>query len=152
MYCPRWFEREIVMPRESQYFMEGYLFSFFSLLAFWLLGFLASWLLAFSASWLLGFLASWLFGFGFWWFLALAFRILCIPSSSSAGGDLAFAFMRLLAAMAFRILCFHTSSLGIFSFAHFHWFLDFASRSISITSSSLFESTLLQTSLNCNPI
>ena len=58
-------------------------------LASWLLGFLASWLLGFSASWLLGFWASRLFGFllvyaafgGF-----LAFRILCIPSSSSAGG------------------------------------------------------------------
>ena len=57
--------------------------------ASWLLGFLASWLLGFSASWLLGFWASRLFGFllvyaafgGF-----LAFRILCIPSSSSAGG------------------------------------------------------------------
>ena len=58
-------------------------------LASWLLGFLASWLLGFSASWLLGFWASRFFGFllvyaafgGF-----LAFRILCIPSSSSAGG------------------------------------------------------------------
>ena len=51
--------------------------------------------------WLLGFLAFWLFGilaFGFWAFrllvgyvalgglLALAFRILCIPSSSPIGG------------------------------------------------------------------
>ena len=57
--------------------------------ASWLLGFLASWLLGFSASWLLGFWASRLFGlllvyaaFGCF----LAFCILCIPSSSSAGG------------------------------------------------------------------
>ena len=56
--------------------LEGYLF-----FCFWLLGFLAS-----RASWLFGFLA----------FLALAFRILCIPrpSSSSAGGVLAFAAFR----------------------------------------------------------
>ena len=49
------------------------------------------------ASWLFGFLAFWLFVFllvyaAFGGFLALAFRILCIPSSSSAGGVLAFAF------------------------------------------------------------
>ena len=94
-------------------------FSAFGFLASWLLGFLASWLLGFSASRLLGFLASWLLGFLAFWlfgfpasglfgfllvyaafgaFLALAFRILCIPSSCSAGGVLAFAFTRLLAA------------------------------------------------------
>ena len=75
-------------------------------MASWLLGFLASW--PFLASWLFGFLAFWLPGFwalrlllvyaAFGVFLALAFRILCIPSSSSAGGVLAFAFMQLLAA------------------------------------------------------
>ena len=120
------------------YFM--FFFIFFSLLASWLFGFLASWLLGFSA-----FLASWLSGlFGFLLvyaavggFLALAFRILCIPSSSSAGGVLAFAafrwFMRLLGASAFRILCFHSSSLGFLAFAPFHWFLDLASRIISVT-------------------
>ena len=65
---------------------RGILFSFFfflgggncfSLLASWLLGILASWLLGILAFWLFGFLAFWLFGF-----LALAFRILCFPSSS----------------------------------------------------------------------
>ena len=73
-------------------------FSFFWILffRFWLLGCLASRLLGCSASWLFGFSASWLFGFllvyaAFGGFLALAFRILCIPSSSSAGGVLVFA-------------------------------------------------------------
>ena len=75
-------------------------------MASWLLGFLAFRLFGFSASGLLGFSA-------FCWFMPafggfLAFRTLCIPSSSSAGGVLAFAafrwFMRLLAALAFRIL------------------------------------------------
>ena len=106
-------------------------FFFSSLLASWLLGFLASWLFGFLAFRLLGLLASWLFGFlasglfgfllvyaAFSGFLALAFRILCIPSSSSAGGVLAFAafrwFMRQKPALAFRIL----------AFAPFHWFLD----------------------------
>ena len=147
-------------------FILGFVFRFvFPLLASWLLGFLASWLLGFSASWLFGFSASGLFGSllvyaAFGGFLALAFRILCIPSSSSAGGVLAFAafrwFLRLLAALAFCVL----------AFAPFHWFLDLASRIMSITSSSLFfelpppatvwivckviaplfESTLLQTS------
>ena len=90
-------------------------FSAFGFLASWLLGFLASWLLGFLASWLLGFLAFRLLGLlGFWasglfgFLLVYAFgcflplRILCIPSSSSSGGVLAFAafrwFMRLLAA------------------------------------------------------
>ena len=74
-------------------------------LASWLLGFLASRLLGFWASWLFGFLASWLLGFLASWHAFggfLACRILCIPSSSSAGGVLVFAafrwFMRLLAA------------------------------------------------------
>ena len=60
---------------------------------------MASWLLGFSASWLLGFLASRLLASGFLLvygafggFLALASRILCIPSS--AGGILAFAAFR----------------------------------------------------------
>ena len=67
-----------------------FLFAFFCILPrFWLLGFLASWLLGLLASWLL---ALWLLGFlafrllvglcGVWWILALAFRILCFPSSS----------------------------------------------------------------------
>ena len=82
----------------------------FGFLAFWLLGFLAFRRLGFLAFWLLGFWAFRLFG----GFLALAFRILCIPSSFSGGGVLAFVFMRLLAALAFCILCFHSSSLGFF--------------------------------------
>ena len=122
----------------------------FTLLDSWLLGFLASWLLGFSASWLLGFSASGCFGFllvyaAFGGFLVVVFRILCIPSSSLAGGVLAFAafrwFMRLLAALAFCILCFPSSSPGAFAFAPFHWFLVLASRIISITSPSLFESS-----------
>ena len=51
-------------------------------------GFLASWLFGFSAFGLFGFLVVYA---TFGGFLALAFRILCIPSSSSAGGVLAFA-------------------------------------------------------------
>ena len=107
-------------------FILGFFFPFlaswlFGFLAFWLLGFLACWLFGFSASRLLGFWASGLLGFllVYVFFFALAFRILCIPSSSSAGGGLAFAFMRLLAALAFRILCFHSSSLGFLAFAPF---------------------------------
>ena len=138
-------------------FLASWLFGF---LAFWLLGFLASWLLGFLASWLLGFLASWLFGFlasrllGFWasrLFAGLcgcflADRILCIPSSSSADGVLAFAafrwFMRLLAAVG-GFGFSHPS--GFLAFAPFHWLLDLASRIISITT-TLFESSLLRTS------
>ena len=108
--------------------MEGYVFQFFFLSSsFW--NCFGSWLSGFLAFRLLGFLAfgfsvSWLFGFllvyaAFGGFLALAFRILYIPSSSSAGGVLAFAafrwFMRLLG-----ILCFPTSSPGIFAVAPFH--------------------------------
>ena len=111
----------------------------FTLVVFFLVFFspffplLASWLLGFLTFRLLGFLASLLFGFSaFGGLLALAFRILCIPSSSSAGGMLAFAafrwFMRLLAVLAFRILCFPSSSPGLQS------------------NCPLFESTLLQTS------
>ena len=119
-------------------FLQGGLFCFFSLLASWLLGF--------SASWLLGFLA-------FCWFMrllvALAFRILCIPSASLAGGVLAFAafrwFMRLLAASAFRILCFPSSSPGVLAFAPFHWFLDWLPASSASPVFSLFESSLDRT-------
>ena len=93
----------------------------FLFLVFFVNVFSASGLLGFSAFGLsaFGFSASGLFGFllvyaAFGGFLALAFRILCIPSSSSPGGILAFAafrwFMRLLAALAFRILCFPSSS------------------------------------------
>ena len=142
----------------SAFFSVFFVFAF-GFLSSWILGFLASWLLGFSASWLLGFSASWFLGFlAFCWFMwrfggffAWAFRILCIPSSSLAGGVLAFAafrcFMRLLVALAFRILCFPSSSPDFLAFAPFHWFLDLASRIISITSSSLFESSLLRTSL-----
>ena len=133
---------------------DGYLFlCFFCLFfRFWLLGFSASWLFGFSASGLFGFLLVYA---PFGGFLALAFRILCIPSSSSAGCVLACAafrwFMRLLGALAFHILCFHSSSLGFLAFAPFHWFLDLASRIISITSSSPFESSLLRTSWGEGP-
>ena len=74
-------------------FLLGFVFRF-GFLASWLLGFLASWLFSFLASWLFGFSAFGLFGFllvyaAFGGFLALAFRILCIPSSSSAAGGYA---------------------------------------------------------------
>ena len=55
--------------------------------------------------WLLGFLAFWLLGFLAFW--------LCIPSSSSAFA--AFRWFRLLEALAFRILCFPSSSPGSLS-------------------------------------
>ena len=58
---------------------EGFCFLVFLSFAFWLVGFSASWLLVYAA---------------FGDFLALASRILCIPSSSSAGGVLAFAAFR----------------------------------------------------------
>ena len=116
----------------------------FGILASWLLGFSAFWLLAFR---LLGFLASWLLGFLAFWLLGYllvyaAFgSILCIPSSSSAGGVLAFAafrrFMRLLEALAFRILCFPSSSPGFLAFAPFHWCFGLGFLQ-SIASSSLF--------------
>ena len=141
-------------------------------MAFWLLGFLASWLL--GCFWAFRLFAGlcgfwWPFGFshplhsqflfGRWRFAfcgfllvcaafggLLAFRILCIPSSSSAGGVLPFAafrwFMRLLA--AFNGFGFSHPS-GFLAFAPFHWFLDLASRIISITT-TLFESSLLRTS------
>ena len=108
-------------------------FSFFPLLASWPFGFLAFWLVGFSASGLFGFLLVYA---AFGGFLALA----PLPSSSSAGGVLAFAafrwFIRLLGALAFQILCGHSSSLGFLAVAPFHWFLDLASRIISITTSS----------------
>ena len=79
------------------YFRCFFVFFFFVFFRFWLLGFLASWLFGFLASWLFGFLASWFFCFSasgffgfllvyaaFSGFLSLAFRILCIPRSSSA--------------------------------------------------------------------
>ena len=95
-----------------------------SLLVSWLLGFLASWLFGFSASGLFGFLLVY----------------------AAFGGFLAFAafrwFMRLLVALAFRMLCFH-STLSLV--------LDLASRIISITSSSLFASSLLRTSWGGKP-
>ena len=129
-------------------------FSFFLFFLLFFFSLLASWLLGFSASWLLGFWASGLFGFllvyaAFGCFLA--FRILCILSSSSAGGVLAFAtfrwFMRLLA--AFGGFGFSHPS-GFLAFTPFHWFLDLASRIISITT-TLFESSLLRTSWGGNP-
>ena len=79
-------------------------------------------------------LASWLLGF-------LSFRLLGFLAS------------RLLGFWAFRLfvgLCGFCSAftvpLGFLAFAPSHWFWDLASRIISITSSSLFESSLLRTS------
>ena len=71
----------------------GYFFKFLVSVVFFFFafGFLASWLFGFSASWLFGFLLVYA---AFGGFLVLAFRILCIPSSSSAGGILAFAAFR----------------------------------------------------------
>ena len=112
----------------------------------WLFGFLASWLFGFLASWLLGFLASRLLCFSvyaasFGGFSVLVFRILCIPSSSSAGGVLAFAafrwFMRLwlFASSAFPV------PLRAFWLVHPLLVFGLASRIISVTSSSLYESS-----------
>ena len=112
---------------------------------------MASWL---SASWLLCFLASRLLGFrllvglcGFWWLFGFGFPHPLHSSSSPAGGVFGFCwFILLLVALAFRILCFPSSSPGFLAFAPFHRFLALASRILSITSSSLFESSLLRTS------
>ena len=117
------------MVQATQHILRrGICFSFF--FRFWLLGF----------SGLFGFLLVYAAFGGF-----LAFRILCIPSSSSAGGVLAFSlvyaafggFWRLLAALGFRIL-------------RAFWLLDLASRIISITT-TLFESSLLRTAWGGNP-
>ena len=82
-----------------------FLGKFFSFLAFWLLGFLAF-------RHLVG--------------LALAFRILCIPSSSPPPVWL----------WLFASSVFASAFPGFLAFAPFHWFL---------ASSSLFESSLLRT-------
>ena len=85
-------------------FLASWLLGFLaSWLLGWLLGFLASRLLGFWASWLLGFLASWLLGF-------LAFRLLGFSASGLLGFSAFCWFMRLLAALAFRILCIPSSS------------------------------------------
>ena len=116
-------------------FLASWLFGF---LASWLLGFLASWLLGFSACWLLGFWASWLLGFwasGLFSFLLvyvafggfLAFRILCIPVPLR---QVAFWLLRLFASLC-GFGFSHPS--GFLAFAPFHWFLDLASRIMSIT-------------------
>ena len=104
----------------------------------WLLGFLASWLFGFSAFGLLGFWR--LFGFGFSHRLHSQF-LFGRWRFGVCGFSLAFA------ALAFRILCFPSSSPGFLAFSPFHWFLDLASRIISTTSSSQKESSLLRTSL-----
>ena len=147
-------------------------------LAFRLLGFSASWLFGFVASRLLGFLASWLFGFlasrllgfsafgllgflafrllvglcGFWWLFGFGFSHPLHLSLSCVLASAAFRwFMWLLVASAFCILCFLTSSPGCLVFAPVHWFLALAPRILSITSSSLFESSLLRTSWGASP-
>ena len=145
--------------------MEGYVFQdcfvFFSriffafgFLASWLFGFLASWLFGFSASWLLGFSASGLFGFllvyaAFGGFLALAFW-LWLFASPAFPVPLRFGFC------GFSLVY---AALGGFGFSHPLQFLSglfgfgtrslvfrFGFRIVSITSSSLFESSLLRTS------
>ena len=114
------------------------------------------WLLGFLASWLFGFLASWLLGF-------LAFRLLNFSASGLLGFSAFCWFMRLLlafwlfASSAFPVPLQHMRLLAVFggfgvslpsgflAFAPFHWFLDMASRIISLTT-TLFESSLLRTS------
>ena len=130
-------------------FLASWLLGF---LASWLLGFLPSWLLVFSACWLLGFWASGLFGFlgfsAFCWFMRLlvAFGFSHpLHSQFLFGWRFGFCgFWWLLAALAFRIL------RAFLAFAPFHWFLDLASRIISITT-TLFESSLLRTSWGGTP-
>ena len=125
-------------------------FSCFFLIICFAFGFLAPWLFGFLAFGLLGFSVSGLLGFSaFCWFMRLlvAFRILCIPSSSSVLAFAAFRwFMRLLA--AFGGFGFSHPS-GCLAVAPLHWFLDLASRIISITT-TLFESSL-RTSWGGNP-
>ena len=94
----------------------------FSLLASWLRGFLAFGFLAFR---LLGFLAFWLLGF--------------LLVYAAFGG---FGFSHPLLSQFLS---------GLFGFCTLSWFLDLASRIISITSSSLFESSLLRTSWGGSP-
>ena len=112
--------------RQVVFFGRGIYFRmcFRCLFVFFAFGFLASWLLGFLASWLFGFSASGLFGF-----LALAFRILCIPSSSSPGGILAFA---AFGGFSFLHPYFPSSCPGFLAFTHFYWFLNMISHIINI--------------------
>ena len=128
-------------------------FWLFGFLAFWLLGFLAFRLLGFLAFWLLGFSASWLFGFllvyaAFGGFLALAFRILCIPSSSSRWrfGFCCFWRLWLFASSAFPV------PLRAFWLLHpFIGFWIWLPASSASPVFSLFESSLLRTSWGGKP-
>ena len=125
-------------------------------LASWLLGFLASWLLGFLASWRLGFLASWLFGFlasrllGFWAFRLFAGLCTFWWLFGFAFGRWRFSFCGFsLVYAAFGGGFGFSHPAGFLAFAPFHWFLDLASRIISITT-TLFESSL-RTSWGRNP-
>ena len=144
--------------------LEGYLcFIFpppppaFGFLASWLLGFLASWLLGFLASGLLGFFASWLFGFlasGLFGFSAFcAFGFSHPLYSQFLFGRWRFGFCGFFAGLCgfWRLWLFASSAFTVPLWAPFHWFLDLASRIISITSSALFESSLLRTSWGGRP-
>ena len=125
----------------------------FVLRASWLLGFLASWLLGFLA---FGFLASRLLGFwafrlfaglcGFWWLFCFSHPL----HSQFLFGRWRFGFCGF--SLVYATFCgfgfSHPS--GFLAFAPFHWFLDLASRIISITT-TLFESLLLRTSWGTPP-
>ena len=136
--------------RRGIYFIFVAYCSFLSLLASWLFGFSASWLLGFSASWLLAF---WLLGFflllvglrGFWWLWLFASSAFPVPLR-----QVAFWLLRLCAGLCgfWKLWLFASSAFPVplRAFWLLHWFLDLASRIISITSSSLFESLLLRTS------
>ena len=102
-------------------FMFGIVFrffvGFFSLLASWLFGLLASGLLGFSA---------------FCWFMRLLVAFLLFASSAFPVPLRQVAFWLLLVYAAFGGFGFSHPS-GFWAFAPFHWFLDLASRIISIT-------------------
>ena len=118
---------------------------------------MASWLLGFSASWLLGFLASRLLGFSaFYWFMRLlvAFWLWLFASSAFPVPlrQVAFWLLRLFAGLCYAAFGGFGFSHPILAFAPFHWFLDLASRIMSITSSSLLASSLLRTSWGGSPL
>ena len=110
--------------RRGIYFRRFFFFSAFGFLACWLLGFLASWLLDLLASWLLAFLASQLLGFSASWLWPFASSAFPVPlRAGGILAFAAFRwFMRLLVALAFCILCFPSSCPGFLAFAPFHLF------------------------------
>ena len=136
---------------EAKLSTRGMYFSFLFFLAF---GFLAFWLLGFLASWLFGFLASCFFGFSASCFLLVyaafggfGFSLFGRWRFGPCGFSLVYA-----AFGGFGFLHpLRSQFLWAFGFCTFHWFLNLASRIISITSSSLFESSLLRTSWGGRP-